>query len=558
MTGNDNEDLSVGVGGTDGDSQDPITPDNPTNDDNIVDPPAEDNETEESSNIIRLGEEYNIVGFGMGWIHTNNYTDEGYFELKFKNENTGSDEGVTLDLFLKSFQAYKNDVESGDLTLIPDVIKNPNFEDGTDNWEINFTKGEGTYEVHQDEESEEYYLQVKLNDESEVTIKQLIDFTNINILSFDCKSNVADSILEYNIYASLINQGGSSEGDGTGTGSGYDEDWTPELIVDTKHTDSEDMTFQARVFHEKNNQVYGAEIVLIPENVKANEDGSCPIETILITDNLKLESFNGLVQNMEKCYVPYTDDDLDNLEIYKKVASGEMDESSAEYRNMKWSKLHDKGDLKTILENNIRLTDDEFNAYERDNVTVINASHLSGFNSGDFVKSDQLYDIVKDNFTEREHKTLQASTSRAGHALIVDNLNESSLSGGRVLSANQGRILNNNINSLENKVNNSWSKERVLKQSNNEYITYKVNTLLRLFVCIFKRTNYRGLQSEIGEHLLYGENTIPEPYQPLGTITTPLHRGDIVLGFDGGGSIWINNLTRQSSIDINVQVMWHY
>ncbi len=346
-----------------------------------------------------------------------------------------------------------------------------------------------------------------------------------------------------------INDNDESENN---TNTGIEEDWTPELILDTKNTSSEDMTFQARVFHEKNNQVYGAEIVLIPENT------AHPIETILITDNIKLESFNGLVQNMEKCYVPYTEDDVDNLEIYKKIASGELSETSADYKNMKWSKLHDKGDLKTILENNINLSDDDLKNYERDNITVINASHLNGFNSGDFVKSDQLYDIIKDNFTEREHKTLQASTSRAGHALIVDNLNENRLSGGRVLSANQGRILNNNIISLENKINSSWSSERVLKKSANEEITYKVNSLLRLFVCIFRRTNYRGLQSDVGNHLLYGENTIPEPYQPLGTITTPVGRGDIVLSFDGGGSIYINNLTRHDRIDINVQVMWHY
>lgn len=518
--------------------QNPFVPDSVTEEDNVGRPTIED-ETDSSHDMILFSD----------WVDDRvifayNYTGNGYFELSMENEDN-SEEGTTLDLFLKQFKTYEYVVspEDGRITLISDIIRNPDFENNTDYWEINFTKGEGSYEVLEDEETEESYLQVKLNHGSECRVKQLIDFTHCDIISFSSKSNKDGTILKYNIYASPINQ--NSEDSSSDT----DEEWMPSLVVDTKQSNSENKTFQARVFHEKGNEVYGAEIVLIPR-----EESDCPIETILITDKVKLDSINGLIENMERCYVPYTTDDLDNLEIYKKIASGEMTTSDMAYKTMTWSKLHDKGDLKSILENKISLSDEEIESYEKDDITIINASHLSGFNSGDFVKSSELDGRIADKFVVKSHETISASTSRAGHAFIVDNLNESNLSGGKVLSANQGRILNEKIKSLEGRINNGWSNEKKI----GSYISYKVNEVLRLIACVYERPNYRGFQSETGTQILEGKGTIDNMYTPAGNIVSPLIRGDITLTYTKDGEVLIHSLTRQNNIDINVQTMWHY
>lgn len=344
---------------------------------------------------------------------------------------------------------------------------------------------------------------------------------------------------EYKLYFTNLQVVSTNTSTESSSSSTDDENWEPSLIVDG----NEDKTFQVRVFHEQNNEVYGAEVVLF--------DSKDVIETILITDNVKLESFNRLVENMEKCYVPYTQDDLDNLNIYKNLATGEISESDEEYKFMSWSKLHDKQDLKTILENNISISDEKEESYTNDNYTIINATHLNGFASDDFVKKGESVG----NYLQESHALRVASTNTLGHVLIVDNLNEYQLDGGRVLSANQGRVLKENINSLDSKINNSWSSEKKI----NQYISYKVNPLLRLFVCIYKRSNYKGFQSETGTRLLHSsDNGIPTEYRPLGNVTTPLTRGDIILYYNTDGAVYINSLTRQNSIDINVQVQWHY
>ena len=57
MAGNDDE-LGIGVGGVDGDSQSPITPDEPTTDDNMGDAPINDNDESENNTNTGIEEDW--------------------------------------------------------------------------------------------------------------------------------------------------------------------------------------------------------------------------------------------------------------------------------------------------------------------------------------------------------------------------------------------------------------------------------------------------------------------------------------------------------------------
>lgn len=305
-----------------------------------------------------------------------------------------------------------------------------------------------------------------------------------------------------------------------------DDKWNPSIYVDKNN----DKLFQARVFHEKNKQVYGAEIVLFDNDKEI-------IDTILITDKADFDAYAGLVDNMTNVYAPFTKQDEDNLTILKKLASKQIDETSVEYKNMQWSVLSDVKYLDEILANS------------NQNINI-NAKYLSGFQSGDFAKLDHEHrGYLKDT-----HASEKATTNNMGHVHIVDNLNKTTLMDGEVLSAKQGNVLKKNIDEINSKITNPWSK--VIKKG--DYITYEVLPLLRLVVCNYSRDKYKGLSSETGAHQLHKADTINKKYQPTQRIITPLYRGDVTLYYNRDGSIGIYNLTKHKEINIKAQVMWHY
>lgn len=315
--------------------------------------------------------------------------------------------------------------------------------------------------------------------------------------------------------------------------SNTEGDATSNLVVDK----NKDKIFQARVFHEKNKQVYGAEIILF-------DDEKDVIDTILITDKSDFDSYASLVDNLQQAYTPLTKQDADNLLILQRLASGDISETSEEYKNMTWSNLHSIRYLDDILKNINQSVE-------------INATTLNGFNSGQFAKSTDVPDtrnfLNKNEHYSDEYK-LPATTQRHGHAIIVDNLNTNDVSDGKVLSAKQGYILNNNIKSVDNKISNTWNA----KTKKNDYLTYRVNPFLRLVVCNYNRKDYKGLKSEIGKHILHKAGAIPEAYRPTSRVITSLYRGDVTLYYNTDGSVNIYNLTKHNSINIHAQVMWHY
>ena len=297
-----------------------------------------------------------------------------------------------------------------------------------------------------------------------------------------------------------------------------------------------DKLFQARVFLEKEKNVYGAEVILFDKDAKE-------IDKILITDETDFDKFVKLLQNIQKAYVPYTTDDVEIIKILS-----EYDEDSDEYirADKMWSALQQKGDLKTILYNNANISEEEEESYENDNYTIINSTHFNGMSSDRFSKDGHMHP----DYLTKEHQRAVGIRGELGHVTLVDNLVTSDVSDGKVLSANQGRVLNEEINNLKKKY--SWSAVK----SVGNYITYRVNTDLKLVQVVYSRNDYTGLKKDVGKHLLLDAGKFP--YPPHSRVISPLYRGDITLYFNSDGSVYIYNLSKKDKINIHVQMMWKY
>ena len=300
--------------------------------------------------------------------------------------------------------------------------------------------------------------------------------------------------------------------------------------------------FQARVYLENESSVCGAEIIIFGENTRE------PIEKILITDVTDFDYLNGLVEHLEDALIPYTETDKANL---KKVADylGDKDDpqKQSDYLNIKWSALHDKGDLHTILLNNMQYTDSLKRVYEDNGSTIINATHLNGKDGSEYALSSHSHT----EYLSNSHITNYGNATTRGHVKVIDNLNSTEKTGS-ALSANQGRKLNDSIKKLDNSVRNAWN---TVKRGN--FITLRYNTLLHLCVCSYNRNNYDGLKKDTGTQPLHKKGALDE-YPPSTNVHTPLYRGDIVMSFNTDGSIKIHNLTKHDSVDIHCQVVWYY
>lgn len=294
--------------------------------------------------------------------------------------------------------------------------------------------------------------------------------------------------------------------------------------------------FQARVFLEKNKQVYGAEVVLFDKNAEE-------INRILITDETDYEAFNKYITNMNKAYVPYTTNDVgivDTLSHY--------DEDSDEYieADSRWSELSKKNDLKTILENKISLTDENnhITSYLDGGQTIINATHLNGLDSGEFSKLGHNHD---DRYLDPSHSYTVGVNGSLGHLRLVDNLTTSETNGGQVLSANQGKELNTRLEKVERKY--GWRTEKWGK-----YVTYHINEDLHLIAVDYDRENFTGLKRDKGKVPLHTKF----PYKPTKRVISPLYRGDVsfYIGSDGSMNLW--SLSYLDSINIYCHLVYYY
>lgn len=348
-----------------------------------------------------------------------------------------------------------------------------------------------------------------------------------------------------------------------GSNTGYDEDDNndePDPVVDdpsaninqedtingeVRQKESSRNIFQARVFAEQNSNVYGAEIVLFGSETEE------PIERILITDVTDYDRLNILVDNLQKALVPYTKSDLDNLQIISDYLTDRENADKLDaYNNLTWSSLQQKGDLETILDNNSGLDSATRQEYlDRNDKVVINATHLNELTDADFSPLNHSHD----NYLTDSHLTLVGDTTKRGHVSIVDNLNTTSV-GGTALSAKQGNVLNNNINNLKKDVYRGWETVK----TDSQYISLRVNPLLKLAVCDYTRWEYTGLKSGTGKHELHKKNTIPSKYAPSQRVVTPVYNNTVTLMFQKDGSLLLYNTVKHDSWNIRVQCMWYY
>ena len=299
--------------------------------------------------------------------------------------------------------------------------------------------------------------------------------------------------------------------------------------------------FQARVYMEDKSNVCGAEIIIFGDNT------SEPIEKILITDVTDFDYLNGLVEHLEDALVPYTNEDKENIHtIAEYLSDKDNPQKQSKYLNMKWSTLHDKGNIHDILLNNMDYTD-TLKSYEDSGGVVINASHFDGKPSHEYSLDGHKHN----DYLPNTHVGTIGNATTRGHVKVINNL-KSNEGSGSALSAKQGKVLNESISKLNKTVRNSWN---TVKRGN--FITLRYNPLLHLCVCSYNRNKYTGFKADTGTQPLHRKGALYE-YAPTTNVHTPLHRGDIVMSFFTDGSVKVHNLTKHDSVDIKCQVMWYY
>lgn len=295
-------------------------------------------------------------------------------------------------------------------------------------------------------------------------------------------------------------------------GAGTSSDTT----VNSTTSNVAQQTFITRVFHEKDNQVIGAEVIIY-------DDDGHRIDSIIVTDKTSLEEFQEKWKNISNYYVVNEDVSLPS-DLQEKVDNGELTT------------------LQDILKNS-------------NNTTRINATTLNGIYTGDNFSlidhdHDDKYCIMKHQSSTQDYGV--ATSSLYGHSRIVDHLKDATFNEATALSSHQGYELNNKINNLKNKF--QWSGVTQV----GDYIKYRVNPDLRLMIVNYNRLDYTGCKKTTGNHKLHPAGTIPAAYAPTSRVSTPLYRGDFVLYYNTNGTVNLYNLTTKATINIHAQVMWHF
>lgn len=252
--------------------------------------------------------------------------------------------------------------------------------------------------------------------------------------------------------------------------------------------------FKTRVYHEENNKIIGAEVIVY------SEEGD-RIGNIQITSKKDFDDLINRIDGFDETFV-------------------------------------EKKDLQNLV-----------------NQLTIDAATLDGYSSPDFALRDHSHnrEYAKTNHADSENSYGLASNSLFGHVKLIDNLNQTSFKDGLALSANQGKILDDKINSHA-KNNQTWTKVK-----NGTYITVYYNSSLKLCYCIYERENYTGFNKadNVNETIIiHGENTIPKQYQPPTRVLSPLFRPDIVMSINPDGSIRARSAAKLSTLNIYCCFMW--
>lgn len=353
-----------------------------------------------------------------------------------------------------------------------------------------------------------------------------------------------------------------TETDGTNSGDNSIDNSLPSDSEDEPVTDtgseeinsvinfSNNRVFKARVFLENDGSTYGAEVVIFSKETDE------PIETILITDLSKFNEFAYNIDYIKSFYIPYTEQDKENMEVILNYLN-ETDETLkasmvSDYNLAKNnpSYYQEIGNLQSILENNIldSISNGALESHHRHKEVVINATYLNGKDSNSFSQVGHLHN----NYLSHNHSNIIGDGYNWGHVKVIDNLTTRT-NNGEVLSANQGYVLDNKIDTLKKSVTNNWREFKV-----NDRLSYRVNELLHLVVCDYNYPNCNKFKDKTGVHDLESKGKIKKKYCPTYRVNSPVYRSDINFMVNTDGSIKAHNLTKHDSWNIKVQVLWYY
>lgn len=179
----------------------------------------------------------------------------------------------------------------------------------------------------------------------------------------------------------------------------------------------------------------------------------------------------------------------------------------------------------------------------------IDANTLSGKSSADFALMDHNHGDI---YSPKNH-AVQSNTyglgneSNYGHAKVIDNVNKSIFAQGESLSAHQGYVLKNLIESEVKKLT-TWNSQKV-----GSYGTLKINTQLRCCQFNYTRENYKLN----GDKTLHG-GIIPATYRPKGVVRHPSSKYTII-NVDSKGDIYLNTTySGSATTTLRVNMIWFY
>lgn len=287
------------------------------------------------------------------------------------------------------------------------------------------------------------------------------------------------------------------------------------------------VTYKTRMYYEKDNETIGAE-------VKLYSDTGENIDNILITSESKFRELADKILDIDDTYI-------------------------------------DKAELVSILVN-------------AQSELQINATKLDNYTPDDFARTVHSHDTYAQTDHASSLKTYGIGTStNYGHNKIANNLTTTEYRDGEVLSAYQGKILNDLISSTKSEIT-KW--EKITLSGHNsvaDYCNLYVNKALRLARVTYNRTGVKkGVASTKDSKnkdtnpspywivgvttssliYLHTENAIPADYQPSTRVNQSFYRGDFVFSVLTNGGIGVHNITGKGSkdngINIRQNVLYHY
>lgn len=281
------------------------------------------------------------------------------------------------------------------------------------------------------------------------------------------------------------------------------------------------------MYYEKDNETIGAE-------VKLYSDTGENIDNILITSESKFRELADKILDIDETYI-------------------------------------DKAELIQIIAN----TQSELQ---------INATRLDGYSPNDFARTVHSHDT----YAQTQHSSSQTTygtgtTVNYGHNKIANNLTTTEYRDGEVLSAYQGKVLKDLINSTKSEII-KWEKITLSGHNNvADYCNLYVNKALRLARVTYNRSGVKkGVASTkdsknkdlnpspywlvgkttVGGIILHKEGAIPTDYQPSTRVNQSFYRGDFVFMVGTDGSIIAHNINGKGSTDSGINmhqnILYHY